>query len=122
MSWTAEFTYENQDKYVGALINRNGKMVRQGQGTYTHKCIDDTVEVYQGDFRDNRRNGFGVYTYANGDTEQGQWVDGLPHGEHEFFSRAEDDNSPMLGTRSLRHYHRGQLSSPRKLFRFRNYC
>ena len=79
-SWTGDFTYKNQDRYSGALISRDGKMVRQGYGTCTHMRIDNTVEVYEGEFQDDRRDGFGVYTYANGDTEQGQWVGGVPHG------------------------------------------
>ena len=80
LSWTGEFTYENKDTYSGALISVAGKMIRQGYGTYTHKRIDKTVEVYEGEFQGDRREGFGVYTYANGDTEQGQWVGGVPHG------------------------------------------
>mmetsp|Transcript_54966 Transcript_54966/g.97907 ORF Transcript_54966/g.97907 Transcript_54966/m.97907 type:complete len:93 (-) Transcript_54966:736-1014(-) len=37
--------------------------------------------VYEGDWKADKRHGKGVVHYPTGDILQGQWVDGLRHGE-----------------------------------------
>lgn len=39
------------------------------------------VYVFIGEWRDDARNGYGVYTYVNGDTYEGEWSKNLRHGQ-----------------------------------------
>ena len=48
-----------------------------GRGVFRYADGD----VYEGDFKDDKRNGRGVYRYANGDVCEGDWKDGKIHGK-----------------------------------------
>jgi len=37
-------------------------------------------EVYIGEWKDSKANGFGVHTWANGDKYEGEWKEFLKHG------------------------------------------
>lgn len=41
-------------------------------------------------FSENKRNGPGVYTYKDGSTEEGEFVDGLIQGAGRYVSRNGD--------------------------------
>jgi len=41
-------------------------------------------DVYKGSYKDDKRSGFGVYTWSNGDTYDGEWLDDLRHGRFEY--------------------------------------
>ena len=47
--------------------------LRCGKGKYTYSNQD----VYNGDFKDNRKHGIGRLTYADKSEYYGQWVNGL---------------------------------------------
>lgn len=53
---------------------KNGSI--EGYGTFTYKNGD----VYQGQFRQGIKHGKGQYKYANGDIYDGEYVDGKKHG------------------------------------------
>lgn len=36
--------------------------------------------IYEGDWQNGSRNGYGVQKYANGDVYTGEWKDNLQHG------------------------------------------
>lgn len=38
------------------------------------------VGIYEGQWKDNQQNGFGILKYTNGDVYKGYFKDGLPHG------------------------------------------
>jgi hypothetical protein len=38
-------------------------------------------DVYEGEFREGKRHGVGMYRYSNGDVYEGQWMKGKKHGE-----------------------------------------
>jgi hypothetical protein len=64
----------NLTKYYGPVIN--GKACGKGTATYPHH----PDMGYDGDFIDNKRNGRGVMTWANGDTYDGVWKDDKTNG------------------------------------------
>ena len=50
------------------------KMVGHGKG----KTKFSYGAVYQGEFKDGKRNGQGKYTYSNGNIYEGEFVNGKP--------------------------------------------
>jgi hypothetical protein len=42
--------------------------------------------IYEGQWKDNQQNGFGVFTYSNTDVYKGHFKDGQPHG-HGFLRK-----------------------------------
>lgn len=46
---------------------------RNGYGTYTW----DNGDKYEGEWKNDQRNGYGTYYYKNGTTASGTWVDGV---------------------------------------------
>ena len=54
---------------------RDGK--RHGQGVYTSANGDR----YEGEYRDGKGHGRGVYTWASGNRYDGEWRDGKRHGQ-----------------------------------------
>lgn len=40
--------------------------------------------VYEGQWKENQQNGFGILKYSNGDIYKGYFKDGVPHGHGSF--------------------------------------
>ena len=59
-----------RDKYITEGHWRNGQLLR-GRKIY------DTGDVYEGHFLNNKKNGYGVYKFADGDTYEGEWKENL---------------------------------------------
>lgn len=57
---------------------KNG--LAQGHGTLEWFEDGKSTSVDQGEWRDDERNGHGVYTYNNGDRYEGEWRDDKPNG------------------------------------------
>ncbi len=55
---------------------------RMGHGVYTWA----NGSRYKGDFVDGKRTGHGVYTWANGNRYEGKWIDNKRHGRGVFYS------------------------------------
>ena len=36
--------------------------------------------VYEGNFKNNKKHGYGVFKFSNGDVYEGNWINGLEHG------------------------------------------
>ena len=72
------YTYANGDIYEGEFLNadKHGHAYMHGHGTFTWPNGD----VYIGNFKQNQRNGYGTYTFADGEYE-GEWLDGVRHGQ-----------------------------------------
>jgi len=49
---------------------------RNGKGIYTHA----SGNIYEGEFKDNKRNGKGTFTYPNGEKYVGEFKDNKKHG------------------------------------------
>jgi len=65
--------------YTGNWVN--GK--QEGKGIYRF----DQGEVYEGDFKNNLRDGWGLFDYGNGSRYEGQWKEGKKHGKGTYFQR-----------------------------------
>ena len=66
---------------------------------------------YSGNWEHNERNGTGVLTYANGDTLQGNFLHGQPHGVllYTFHSKAKKNGrGQLVARRRGARYERGE--------------
>merc|ERR1711994_304412 len=73
------FSYRGDDEH--GRMGYEGDWVeglRQGKGKYTCKAFGGK---YEGEYRDDRKEGQGRYDWNNGDWYQGQWKSGLRHGQ-----------------------------------------
>jgi hypothetical protein len=53
---------------------------RNGKGTFTYPNGEE-AGIYVGEFRDGKRNGKGTYTWRSGWKFVGEWKDGKPNGQ-----------------------------------------
>ncbi|CAF1065956.1 unnamed protein product [Adineta ricciae] len=68
------FYYANGDKYIGDWIDDN----REGQGVLILSSGDRIRDVYEqrlGQFKGHKINGKGIFYSANGDKYSGDWID-----------------------------------------------
>jgi hypothetical protein len=108
--WMLECWWHNGTPLYGRRINY-GLQVYTGQFNGTYDPLGYGVyeyangDIYEGDFKDNKKDGKGTFTFANGrkyeghwknderhgkakytckdgDYGKGEWVDGKPEGEH----------------------------------------
>ena len=49
--------------------------------------------VYEGEFKDGLREGFGRMEYPNLDFYEGEWREGLPHGQGKYYYRSCDSTA-----------------------------
>ena len=52
--------------------------VRQGKGKYVSKSSGG---VYDGEYKNDKKDGSGKYVWSNGDWYEGEWKQGLRHGQ-----------------------------------------
>jgi hypothetical protein len=100
---TGTFVFENNARYCGQFVRREGGVVRRhGQGTYSDGFFtydgqwkDDTMNgdaqvtfasgaTYVGGVIDGRFDGRGVYKWPDSSSYDGQWRFNRPHGEGTF--------------------------------------
>jgi len=96
--------YRDGNKYDGDFVEDK----RQGKGTYirvTDKATytgewynnvrhgygveeipsKEGTQRYEGEWKEDKRCGFGKILYANGDRYEGEWLDNLKHGQGKFY-------------------------------------
>ena len=96
--------YRDGNKYDGDFVEDK----RQGKGTYirvTDKATytgewynnvrhgygveeipsKEGTQRYEGEWKEDKRCGFGKILYANGDRYEGEWLDNLRHGQGKFY-------------------------------------
>ena len=75
---------------VGVTVGTSGKQMAPGEacglGDVLHghgqgQGVASEKDVYDGDWRDNRRHGRGIRRWPNGEEYSGEWVDGERHGK-----------------------------------------
>lgn len=63
--------FKGEGYYTGDTIIKNGKHIKHGKG----KIIGHRYK-YDGDWKDDKEDGNGIFTYKDGDTYEGEFVDG----------------------------------------------
>ncbi|PRP80045.1 MORN repeat variant family protein [Planoprotostelium fungivorum] len=78
------------DVYKGLFVNgmKHGKGIEVYASEYETESATNTRSGrrYEGDFRCGKRNGYGIFTYANGDVYEGRFLDGDKHGRGTYTS------------------------------------
>ena len=86
--------YVNGDSFTGAFDAEKNK---QGPGVYVWMKPGEeegtTVEKarYDGNFKDNMKQGFGTMTFPNGDVYSGEWFENKIQGEGSYTYKKTDD-------------------------------
>ena len=81
---TGTFELPNNTYYIGTYKKLiNGNTIRTGYGKLVHRGINNSQigeEYYEGNWENDKFNGFGKYQYSNGDVYTGEFKDNLHHG------------------------------------------
>ena len=80
--WTncvGKITWPSGDIYEGDLVN--GQFHGLGQLTISRLNLFRSGENYYGEWKYNKRNGYGVNVWKNGDKYEGYWVNDKRQGE-----------------------------------------
>ena len=79
--------YADGVTYEGSLENckRHGR----GKQTYGGRFDGLGADVFDGDWVEGKRTGFGVMQLANGDCYEGEWTDDVKHGKGVFYYEAK---------------------------------
>jgi hypothetical protein len=78
------WTQMNGATYVGQFVNG----LREGVGTFTWSSQGPKKwSVYEGEYKNNRRNGKGEMTFEGGHIQEGNWID------NDFIQHYEDEEA-----------------------------
>jgi len=84
-----KFEFQNKILYIGSYLQySNGVRIRDGKGKIIHPSNDNTQygqEYYEGDWKNDRMEGYGIYNYSNGDVYEGQWLDNMHQGNGKMY-------------------------------------
>ena len=84
-----KFEFQNKIVYIGSYKQlKDGRKVRDGYGKIIHPTNDNSDygrEYYEGEWKDDKMCGFGIYHYSNGDVYEGEWLDDMHHGFGKYF-------------------------------------
>jgi hypothetical protein len=84
-----KFEFQNKILYIGSFRHfSNGVRIREGKGKLIHPSSDNTQygqEFYEGDWKNDKMEGYGIYNYSNGDVYEGQWLDNMHHGTGKMY-------------------------------------
>jgi hypothetical protein len=85
MVLTARIRYD-EGSYEGEI---NDSKNPEGQGTFEYRGDDEDGRLaYEGGWVNKKAEGFGVMRWQNGDRYEGEWKDGLRHGQGSYFCKA----------------------------------
>jgi hypothetical protein len=86
MTGVGKITYPNGDYYLGGL----DKLFKHGNGKLVSKN-----EVFEGQFRQNLKDGVGFTFFSDGRVHQGQYRQDKQEGQGEWFSKLKQGKNPM---------------------------
>jgi hypothetical protein len=99
MNGYGKFEFQNKILYIGSYKQlKTGLKIREGKGKLIHPTNDNSEfgqEYFEGDWKEDKMDGFGVYHYSNGDVYEGEWKENMHNGFGKYFftdgSRYEGD-------------------------------
>lgn len=85
-----KFEFQNEIIYIGFYKHGpDNSRFRHGKGKLIHPSSNNDSETgrekYEGDWVDDKMQGYGVYTYPNGDYYIGEFFDNKHHGFGQYF-------------------------------------
>ena len=84
LNGNGKFTYPNGSVYIGDYKQlTTGTKIREGKGKLIHSPNEDCsdgIEWYEGGWKEDKMEGYGIYHYSNGDRYEGNWVNNMQHG------------------------------------------
>jgi hypothetical protein len=97
---TSEAPTNNSRYYTGkaSVVYKNGHLfegdfedgVRSGIGTYTYPFEEGKLDKYEGEWKENLKNGIGKMNYADFGEYFGRFENGKRHGEGVFTYKTKD--------------------------------
>ena len=84
-----KFEFQNKIVYIGAYKQlKSGQKVREGYGKLIHPTStigEIGKEYYEGEWKNDMMDGFGIYHYSNGDVYEGDWKNNMQHGRGKYY-------------------------------------
>ena len=84
-----KFEFQNKIVYIGAYKQlKSGQKVREGYGKLIHPSstiADVGQEYYEGEWKNDMMDGYGIYHYSNGDIYEGDWKNNMQHGRGKYY-------------------------------------
>jgi hypothetical protein len=84
-----KFEFQNKIVYIGSYKQiKEGVKIREGHGKLIHPSNDNSEfgqEYYEGEWKEDKMNGMGVYHYSNGDIYEGEFKNDMHHGNGKYY-------------------------------------
>ena len=84
-----KFEFQNKIVYLGGFKQlTTGLKIREGQGKLIHPSNDNSEfgqEYFEGEWKEDKMDGMGVYHYSNGDIYEGEFKQDHHHGNGKYF-------------------------------------
>lgn len=84
MSGNSKFEFPDKSVYIGGYRQlTTGQKIREGKGRMSHPSPDGSKygeEWYDGEWKNDKMEGYGVYHYSNGDIYEGYWANNMHNG------------------------------------------
>ena len=84
-----KFEFQNKIVYIGAYKQlKSGQKVREGYVKLIHPTStigEIGKEYYEGEWKNDMMDGFGIYHYSNGDVYEGDWKNNMQHGRGKYY-------------------------------------
>ena len=74
------YQYSSGETYSGEWQNN----LFHGRGSYAHSVGQWETDLYVGDFKEDKKNGFGIYTYTDGVRYVGEFKDDMKDGKGKY--------------------------------------
>ena len=55
--------------------------MRNGSGIWVVNHLDSNSDRYEGQYKNDKKNGFGIYSWKDGTSYEGEFLNDLKHGE-----------------------------------------
>lgn len=91
--------FANGDVYTGNCVLFEGGEKRHGLGTYVYSPgTHETYKQYRGQWREDKKHGYGVLFYRNGGVYVGQWENNQKHGLGVLLDNTGDSDATQMPT------------------------